>query len=290
MGKVEMAKLLTFTLLFVTLALAAVADPDEVAPYDSDAEPRMEDSVSLGLRDDGDAAEVSALDRADETDMGPGDDSLDEFDFDNEAADDLDRAVETELQASAFEDSERRSPVRFNCRKRCPRGTRHSRYHYCRCVPTSRRCQSGYTYQRICPTRIKRGCYRRCVKTTSTSKSASGFLVLGGTSYTVTPRMDNDVETRLSDDALDEEDFDDVAAREHDRVDAAEIQSEADLSDDRWSWPWSKKTKCPSGLTSKTFCSNTGRGRHCSRVKMCVPKGRKTGTLKLGGVNYMVVG
>merc|ERR1712117_385452 len=118
MGKVEMAKLLTFTLLFVTLALAAVADPDEVAPYDSDAEPRMEDSVSLGLKDDGDDgddAEVSALDRADETDMGPGDDSLDEFDFDNEAADDLDRAVETELQASAFEDSERRSPVRFNC-------------------------------------------------------------------------------------------------------------------------------------------------------------------------------
>ena len=109
--------------------------------------------------------------------------------------------------------------------------------------------------------------------------------MLGGTSYTVTPRMDSDVETRLSDDALDEEDFDDEAASEH------ELQSEAaDLSDDCWSWPWSKKTKCPSGLTSKTFCSNTGRGRHCSRVKMCVPKGRKTGTLKLGGVNYMVVG
>merc|ERR1712117_783420 len=208
MGKVEMAKLLTFTLLFVTLALAAVADPDEVAPYDSDAEPRMEDSVSLGVKDDGDDgddAEVSALDRADETDMGPGDDSLDEFDFDDEAADDLDRAVETELQAdpSASEDSDRRSPVR---------------------------CASGYTYQRIC--RPRRGacfrgrcrrwrrCYRRCVKTTSTSKSASGFLVLGGTSYTVTPRMDNDVETRLSDDALDEEDedFDDEASREHDRV------------------------------------------------------------------------
>merc|ERR1712117_871491 len=113
MGKVEMAKLLTFTLLFVTLALAAVADPDEVAPYDSDAEPRMEDSVSLGLRDDGDDAEVSALDRADETDMGPGDDSLDEFDFDNEAADDLDRAVETELQTNSSDDSDRRSPVRF---------------------------------------------------------------------------------------------------------------------------------------------------------------------------------
>ena len=31
----------TFTLLFVTLALAAVADPDEVAPYDSDAGKRM---------------------------------------------------------------------------------------------------------------------------------------------------------------------------------------------------------------------------------------------------------
>ena len=118
-------------------------------------------------------------------------------------------------------------------------------------------------------------------------------MVLGGTRYTVTPRMDNDVEMRLSDDAQEEEeeeDFDDEAAREHDRVDDAEPQSEADLSDDRWSWPWSKKTKCPSGLTSKTFCSNAGRGRHCSRVKMCVPKGRKTGTLKLGGVNYMVVG
>ena len=113
-------------------------------------------------------------------------------------------------------------------------------------------------------------------------------MVLGGTSYTVTPRMDNDVEMRLSDDdALDQEDSDDEVADEIDRVDDTELQKYAS---DRWSWPWSKKTKCPSGLTSKTFCSNTGRGRRCSRVKMCVPKGRKTGTLKLGGVNYMVVG
>merc|ERR1712117_816521 len=266
-NKVEMAKLLAFTLLFATLALAAFADG--VAPYDSDDEPRMDDSVSLGLEDDGDDAEVSALDRTDETDLGLGDDSLDEDGFDDEAADDLDRAGDTELQTNPSDDSDRRSPVR---------------------------CSSGYTYKRICRRFpcyrrrcLRRRCYRRCVKTTSTSKSTSGFLVLGGTSYTVTPRMDNDVEMRLSDDAQseDEEDFDDENAL--DRVDDAELQSSI-LSDDRWSWPWSKKTKCPSGLTSKTFCSNTGRGRHCSRVKMCVPKGRKTGTLKLGGVNYMVVG
>merc|ERR1712027_98106 len=131
-NKVEMAKLLTFTLLFVTLALAAVADPDEVAPYDSDDEPRMDDSVSLGLDDDGDAAEVSALDRTDETELGLGDDSLDEDGFDDDAADDLDRAVDTELQTNPSDDSDRRSPVR---------------------------CASGYKNQRIC--RPRRGaCFR----------------------------------------------------------------------------------------------------------------------------------
>merc|ERR1712115_252768 len=134
-NKVEMAKILAFTLLFATLALAAFAA--EVAPYDSGDEPRMDDSVSLGLEDDGDDAEVSALDRTDETDLGLGDDSLDEFDFDNEAADDLDRAVDTELQTNPSDDSDRRSPVRFKCRKRCRRGYTLSRYHYCSCVRRS---------------------------------------------------------------------------------------------------------------------------------------------------------
>ena len=183
---------------------------------------------------------------------------LDGDDGDDDEVSELDRKDETDLQADP---SDRR-------RRSCP---------------------SGYRYTRRCPWKyIKKGCRGRCVKTSTTSKSTSGYLVLGGTTYSVTPRMDNDVEMRLSDDVLDEEDFDDdEAANELDRAIQTELQ--ADPSDDRSSWPWSKKTKCPSGLTSRTFCSK-GRGRRCSKVKMCVPKGKKTGTLKLGGVNYMVVG
>merc|ERR1719322_1023025 len=100
--------------------------------------------------DDGDDAEVGALDRTDEADLGLGDDSFDEDSFDNEAAGDLDRAVETEAPS---EDSDRRSPVRVRCRKGCGGGYTLSRYHRCRCVPTSRRCSPGYTYQRICTSR-----------------------------------------------------------------------------------------------------------------------------------------
>ena len=46
--------------------------------------------------------------------------------------------------------------------------------------------------------------------------------------------------------------------------------------------------RCPSGMTFKTFCRNTG--SHChDLVVMCVLKGMKTSSLTLGGVTYMVV-
>merc|ERR1712018_73815 len=118
MGRFEMAKLLTLTLLLVTLALAATAD--EAAPHDSDDEPRIDDDVDIGQSDDG----------------------SDGNDFDDAALAELERVDEIDEPADPFDsESDRRSRVYTRCRRGCRRGMVLSRYHRCRCVP--RKCPPG---------------------------------------------------------------------------------------------------------------------------------------------------